>query len=300
MQRRNACSAGAGVFIHSLLAMVLLGASLEAQAAQDPPNDSIVLWQGEKEQWVRLEPRDEAGAPPNEHPAQLPAPSLASFLAAVTVDDDGDVGPVFAQDEIAVLSEWLARGLAQARPEQDVTFRTAGRRALSGKLLKSTKVNSGRVFVQGGMVNLILGEVHGAYKKRNVYGQWDEDFSDLRPSSRAESESHEWKIVAPTGVEFQHAGSGVARDDWLVVARDKMGTLSSAGSASQPASPGEAPAPAGAANTAAAPAPAVPAPQLSPEADMERRLRALKDLHDKGLITDDAYRAKVEEILSVL
>jgi len=33
---------------------------------------------------------------------------------------------------------------------------------------------------------------------------------------------------------------------------------------------------------------------------MERRLRTLKDLHDQGLITDEAYRAKIEEILSAL
>jgi hypothetical protein len=45
--------------------------------------------------------------------------------------------------------------------------------------------------------------------------------------------------------------------------------------------------------------PATPAAS-SPEADMERRLRTLKDLHEKGLITEEAYRAKVEEILSVL
>ena len=44
----------------------------------------------------------------------------------------------------------------------------------------------------------------------------------------------------------------------------------------------------------------MPAAGLSPEADMERRLRALKDLHDQGLITDEAYKAKVEEILSIL
>jgi hypothetical protein len=46
--------------------------------------------------------------------------------------------------------------------------------------------------------------------------------------------------------------------------------------------------------------PVVPATGLSPEADMERRLRALKDLHDQGLISDEAYKAKVEEILSIL
>ena len=298
MQGRYARSSGRAL-LHILFATMLLGASLTTPAARERHEDGVVLWEGEKEQWVRLEPRDNASAPPNEHPVQVPAASLAPFLSSITVDDDGEVGPVFATDEIQLLSDRLALGLAQARPEQDVTFRTAGTRALSGKLLKGTKVNSGRVFVQGGKVNLILGEVHGSYKKRNVYGQWDEDFSELRPAARGTSEEHEWKLIAPAGVDFQRTGGGAERDDWLVVARDKMGTLSSAGSASLPASPGE-PAPAEAMNTPAASAPAVPAPQLTPEADMERRLRALKDLHDKGLITDDAYRAKVEEILSVL
>ena len=54
------------------------------------------------------------------------------------------------------------------------------RRSAAGKVLKGTRVNTGRVFQADGKLNLILGEVHGQNKKRNVYGQWDEDFFEAR------------------------------------------------------------------------------------------------------------------------
>lgn len=284
--------ARAGAVLRGLLTMTMLGASFTAHGAKERHGEDVVLWEGEKEQWVRLELEDEAGTP-NEHPAQISPAALVSFLSSLSVDEDGDVTPIFAPDEAQTISDWIARGLAQARPDQDVTFRTTGTRPLSGRLLKSAKVNSGRVFVQGGKLNLILGEVHGSYKKRSVYGRWEEDFSELRPASRSVEEKHDWRVVLPAGVGLQDV-KGVQRGDWLVVTTERMAGVTA--SPTQPVAPGTS-APAAPAPVSAAPSQAT---EPAAEADLERRLRALKDLHDKGLITDDIYRAKVEEILSVL
>ena len=38
----------------------------------------------------------------------------------------------------------------------------------------------------------------------------------------------------------------------------------------------------------------------TPNADLEQRLRKLKELKDKGLISEEAYRAKMQELLSEL
>jgi hypothetical protein len=297
-RRRNAMRharqpARAGAVLRGLLAIALLCASFAALGAKERHDEGVVLWQGEKEQWVRLERQDGSGTP-NEHPSQIAPSDLVSFLSSLSVDEDGDVTPVFASDEAQTVSDWIARGLAQAHPDQDITFRTTGTRPLSGRLLKSAKVNSGRVFVQGGKLNLILGEVHGSYKKRSVYGQWEEDFSDLRSASRSAEEKHDWRVVVPAGVDLQTT-NGTERGDWLVVATERLATVTA--SPTQPAPPGAG------APTAPPPVSAAPSQATVPpaaEADLERRLRAVKDLHDKGLITDDIYRAKVEEILSVL
>jgi hypothetical protein len=289
-----------------LWASMLAGCGI-AGARDRGPDESVVVWEDGNEQWVRLEPRDDAGSPANEHPAQVAAAQISGALASLQVVEDEDPAePVFTAQEMRELGDAIARALAQASPEQDVTFRSRGSVALTGKKLKSVHYNSGRVFEQEGKLNLILGDVQRRAKTKSVYGKWDQDFSEPRSASRSASASHDWKLVVPAGVE-QHAG----RDDWLVFDNAQLAALSAPAPAVAPtaAAAPAAPAPAPTSATApAAPAPAAPAVQnapaapaaASPEADMERRLRTLKDLHDKGLITEEAYRAKVEEILSVL
>jgi len=274
--------------------------------AKDKGPDSVVIWEGSKEQWVRLESRDDDGSPLNAHPVELAPSEVSGALASLSViEDDEAPEPIFTSQEAAQLGEAIARALAQARPDQDATFRSAGSRPLtSGKVLKGVRVNSGRIFQQAGKLNLILGDVRAKSKTRTVYGQWEEDFSEPRPAVRSASPEHEWRVVAPDGVE-QHD----ARDDWLAFDGRQLAALSvpatapagtaSASAAPPPAAPA-APTPAAPAVQPSPTAPPAPAAASSPEADMERRLRTLKDLREKGLITEEAYRAKVEEILSVL
>ena len=48
-------------------------------------------------------------------------------------------------------------------------------------------------------------------------------------------------------------------------------------------------------------APAAASTSAGPSnADVEQRLRKLKELKDKGLITEEAYRTRMQEILSEL
>ena len=279
-----------------------------ARARDSGPTDGVVVWEASKDQWVHLEPRDVAGSPPNDHPAEVPAAEISGALASLQVVVDDSAEPIFTPTEATQLGDAMARALAQARPDQDVTFRSVGSRPLtSGKVLKGVSVNTGRIFRQDGKLNLIFGDVRAKSKTKAVYGQWEEDFSEPRPAARGASAEHEWKVVAPAGVEQRNG-----RDDWLAFDDSQLASLPAPATA-PPAAATAAPAPAAAppvqAPTSAAAPPAVvpsaPAAQAAPaavdaEADMERRLRTLKDLRDKGLITEEAYRAKIEEILSVL
>jgi hypothetical protein len=304
MTRAEAGTKAAGV-LAALAAVLVLGAAAtpEPVRAAEATRDGVVVWEGKKDQWVRLEPQDDPRAPPNAHPATLDDATIAAALASVWIGEGESAEPVFTPDEAQIFATQISRALARATPTQDVTFRTTGsRKTAAGRLLKGVRVNTARAFVAGDAFNLILGEVHGQYRKKNVYGQWDEDFSEVRPASRTESAPHEWAVAPSPHVRFAQGPDGRERDDWLMFDRERLAALvrppdaPAAAATPPPASAGgAAPAPAGAAPQAPAP---VPAP--SPEADMERRLRTLKDLHEKGLITEEAYRAKIEEILSVL
>jgi hypothetical protein len=288
---------------------------------------SVVLWEGE-DQWVRIEPQDRS-AIPNDHPAQLSTDEVSKALGALQIRvTDKDSGTsmqraVFTLPELATLAPQVVAGLGKATPTQDVVFSTIGSHALSaGGLVKDPGVNAGRVFYQGGKLNVIFGEVQSNYRKKNLYGQRSEDFTPRRQGSRDKASKQKWPLVMAPGIEL-HAGSGGAvRNDWVEIdpasaaaaavampepsatAPRQAAAVSEATSAS--ATPGAAAGPSAAstspaAASAGAPASAAAAPQAaSRSAELEKRLQTLKDLKDKGLISEEAYNAKVKELLSEL
>src|SRR5688500_10202328 len=73
--------------------------------AADLPRDVIVLWSA-NDQWVKIEPQDDAAASPNDHPAQLASEAISTALAALRiriVDNDTATEvqrPVFTAEEL--------------------------------------------------------------------------------------------------------------------------------------------------------------------------------------------------------
>lgn len=249
--------------------------------AADTPRDVIVLWSA-NDQWVKVEPQDDAAAAPNDHPAQLASEAISNALAALRiriVDEDTAAEaqrPVFTAEELRILAPRIASALARAGPRQDVTFSTIGSHPrAAGGLVKDPGVNAGRVFYDAGKINMIFGELQSGYRKRSVYGQRTEDFTARRQGSRSQAAEHEWGLAARPGVEL-HSTAGGVRNDWVEI--DAAAVASGAAAVSQ--------APAAAATKSGV--------------DLEQRLKTLKELRDKNLISEEAYRAKMQELLSEL
>jgi hypothetical protein len=252
--------------------------------AADAPRDVVVLWSA-NDQWVKLEPQDDAAAPPNDHPAQIANDAISNALAALRiriVDEDTTTEAqrsVFTAEELRNLAPRIASGLAKAGPRQDVTFSTIGSHPRSaGGLVKDPGVNAGRVFYDDGKINVIFGELQSGYRKRLVYGQRTEDFTPRQEGSRTKPAENEWGLAARPGIEL-HSNAGSVRNDWVEI--DAAAVTSGAAAVSQ------------------APAAAVP-PAAKASADIEQRLKTLKELRDKNLISEEAYRAKMQELLSEL
>ena len=287
-----------------------------AWSATDTASDTIVLWTGD-DQWVRIERQDDSAAAPNDHPAQLGTDEVSRALGALrvrVVDSDG--GPesqrgVFARDELAQLAPQVAAGLAKASPKQDVTFSTIGAQAVSsGGLVKDPGVNAGRVFYKGGKLNVIFGELQSNYRKKNVYGQRTEDFTPRRQGSRDKASKQKLTLAVASGVELHSASGGSVRNDWVVIDPAVAGAQTVATSEPAAAAPREtaapasaqpaSPAPAASAAAGAGAATAAGSAAGKTSADLEKRLQTLKDLRDKGLISEEAYNSKVKELLSEL
>jgi hypothetical protein len=266
--------------------------------AASAPRDVVVLWSA-NDQWVKIEPQDEAAAAPNDHPAQLANEVVSNALAALRiriVDEDTATESqrsVFTAEELRNLAPRIASGLAKAGPRQDVTFSTIGSHPrAAGGMVKDPGVNAGRVFYVDGKINVIFGELQSGYRKRSVYGQRTEDFTPRREGSRTKAAEHEWALAARPGVEL-HSNAGGMRNDWVEI--DGAAVASGAAAVSQ------APAAATPAATAATQAGSGEGPAATKsKVDIEQRLKTLKELRDKNLISEEAYRAKMQELLSEL
>jgi hypothetical protein len=264
--------------------------------AADTPRDVIVLWSA-NDQWVKIEPQDDAAAPPNEHPAQLASEAINNALAALRiriVDEDTAAAAqlsVFTAEELRNLVPRIASGLAKAGPRQDVTFSTIGSHPrAAGGLVKDPGVNAGRVFYDDGKINVIFGELQSGYRKRMVYGQRTEDFTPRRQGSRTKAAENEWALAARPGVEL-HSNAGGVRNDWVEI--DSAAVASGATAVSQ--------APPAATSPAATAAGSGEGPATTKSGvDLEQRLKTLKELRDKNLISEEAYRAKMQALLSEL
>ena len=248
--------------------------------AADAPRDVVVLWSA-NDQWVKIEPQDDATAPSNDHPAQLASEAISNALAALrirVVDKDTAAEAqrsVFTAEELRNLAPRIASGLAKAGPRQDVTFSTIGSHPRSaGGLVKDPGVNAGRVFYDDGKINVIFGELQSGYQKRNVYGQRTEDFTPRQEGSRTKAAENEWALAARPGVQLHSNADGV-RNDWVEI--DATAVASGAAAVSQ-----------------------APAAATKSGVDIEQRLKTLKELRDKNLISEEAYRAKMQELLSEL
>ena len=276
------------------VALTLVCASV-AWSATEAPRGAVVLWSGD-DQWVKIERQDDPAAVPNDHPAQLGMEAITNALGALQVRlVDPDTGteshrPVFTPDELGNLTPHVASGLAKAGPRQDVTFSTIDSRPLAaGGLIRKPGVNAGRVFYEDGRLNVIFGELQSNYRKKNVYGQRSEDFTPRRQGSRSKATQQKLILAARPGLEFHSTNDGDTRNDWVVidtaVARSEVQA---------------APAPVPDASTAPAAAAESASKTGASDADLEQRLRKLQELKNKGLISEEAYRAKMQELLSEL
>jgi hypothetical protein len=279
-----------------VLASSALALVAAVTCAADAPREVVVLWSA-NDQWVKIEPQDDAAAPPNDHPAQLASDAVSTALAALRiriVDEDTATEAqrsVFTAEELRNLAPRIASGLAKAGPRQDVTFSTIGSHPRSaGGLVKDPGVNAGRVFYDDGKLNVIFGELQSGYRKRYVYGQRTEDFTPREEGSRTKAAEHDWALAARPGVEL-HANADGVREDWVEI--DSAAVASGAAAVSQ--------APAAATLPAATTAGSGAGPAATKSGvDIEQRLKTLKELRDKNLISEEAYRAKVQELLSEL
>jgi hypothetical protein len=254
--------------------------------------DEIQLWR-EGNDYVRLETVSAA----NQHPVAFSAEQLTVLLGNFYKREaKKEPAPYFSQDEIGRITPELVRLFAKAKPGEDIDFGTSFRPG--NFILAPRELNAGRLFVENGQLNLLIGMCAGAQDIGYV-----QTFGKLRKLDHGSRS----KPVDKPGCELL-AGNDAEqvnnRTDWLRLNINAALTTKTvpmflpatkALTFGATASPVQATTPAPATQPPAVTA--IPAP---PASEAEEKLTTLKRLHDKGLITDTEYEQKRAAVMKGL
>ena len=303
--------------------------------ATDILEDQDVIWEASRNVFIKYAEQDVTSFGANDHPVDLRVDELSKALGSLRIskkdnaDSDQEQKAVFTDEQIETLSPNLARGLANAKRNQDVIFsleRTV--RRLLGTRKKRLYV-AGRAFYKDDRLNIIIGDYdragddafEAAYDPTHVgIVTYNFDHGRRTKSSRVFNKA---SIKAP-GVEYRQL-NGERRNDWLVidlqsasesvdasvkmrkaeeVAKKREELKEILGSEEAGAKVPAQVLPVTSAPASVAPAAATPttvAPAAAPATQsFEERLTTLKKLRDKGLITDEEYAMKRSQILDEL
>ena len=276
-------------------------------------DDEGVIWETGRNVYVKYAEQDSSNFGENDHPVVLKMEEISRALGSLRFlendrsDADQERQSIFTVEQIDVLSQNLAKGLANAKSNQDINFALDRR---SRKLL-SLKANrlfvAGRAFYKDEKLNIIIGEYdrgadegfEAVYDPTHV-GIVRYNFDHGRRTKR--SKGLEKPIITVQGIENKQI-EGTDRNNWLVIdlksvsealdmkaklqkseeqARRREEILDILGS--EEASPSH-------------PAAATPARASH---SIEERLTVLGRLKDKGLISDEEYAMKRKQILNEL
>ncbi len=267
-------------------------------ANQTPPGK--IVWQVD-EQFVSLVPQDGPPiTPENDHPAVVPIDTLAEMIFVITVNEKksrftfggkkADIGaPLFSEHEVNVLSRVFADALRSASPQQDILFRIHGGKPQLGGITKRLAINTGRAFWRDNRLHIIFGEVQTGDKTKWIFGQKKDDTYVRKFGSRtAESDRVKVVFASVPGITQYKDPDDKVRLDWITIDPDivtgKTPEL-------------QQPAPAVAVQQSPANTNTVVPTTPSQRQDLKQRLAELKELREEGLITEELYQQKVQELV---
>lgn len=234
------------------------------------------IWQS-SDQFVALEQQDSSAtgtATPNDHPVSMTPETISAMLSSLEIraNDSDKPQQLFTAAAVQTIAPQILQGLSQASPTEDVTFAVIGLHNTAYGFVKSHKVTTGRAFYQAGRLNIIIG-----LARKDTNDREDRRLSPFTPGSRYKTPEGDWQLLPQPGQK----GFSLQRRDWAAFSTEWQPSATV-----QSISPQQS-IPAGL---------SAPSKQPSP-AD---RLIVLKELKEKGLISEEEYRSKRQEILNLL
>lgn len=282
-----------------------------------------VLWKSGKNLYIKLTEQDETASgeqpPPNDHPVDLDAGKISNALNLMQIYNENyirtnEIKRVFSISQARLLGEQIAKGLRQAKPDQDIVFALA--KSERGFLsIETTEFLAGRAFYVNGKLNVIIGDYAkpaDRFKERmyQSHGAGDEIQYYFTHGKRSKSVGFDENVIAKDGIRH-HQG----RNDWFMIDVDLASRTYLAEQRERESEENK---------TVESEAMQREAARLARErremrlelarmrkeleeakqgggsASVEERLKKLKELKDKDLISEEEYSRKRREILDDL
>ena len=263
-----------------LVLVLLLLTPLQSFAEEDQSGNDF----------IRVVARDGSAQVKNQHPIRISAQKIEQALQTIQIVPASKFGrkkaealPLFSEEAAEHLAGELAAAFRRVKANQDILFQITDLAPFIGDLLEREVVSNGRAFWRNGRLNILFAALHHKIKKRWLYGQEVGIISPPPMPSRQRIASAKYRINPQPGIELAKTRSGKVRPDWIQINLRAINEVAAPTTKQGvQTKPGVQPA---------------PSPQ---SVTIERRLKKLKSLRDKGLISEQQYRTKVEQILEDL
>ena len=274
----------------ALLALLLL--SPQTVVARN----GSVIWKADNNTYIKYAALDTA---PNDHPVVLDKQQLSTALASLRFMAEEGQQPeaVFSARQAALLGQHLATGLQQASRNQDIIFALQKTKRRRLGLGTDTYFVAGRAFYQNNALNIIIGDYN---RPRNTSYEAAYDPTKVgivRYRFNHGSRNKGGRNTLPTVAKTGGVQSG-PRSNWLVIDVEAVvqaqAEQETARKQQQLATRREE------IKTILAEEKLIPEPQTAPapaEDTLEQRFTTLKNLRDKGLISDKEYAKKRQQLL---
>jgi hypothetical protein len=277
------------------------------------------LYKSGLNQYIRLDEQD-SNAVPNQHPVTLDPKAVGDALSIIQVWEKNWFKPneaekVFSTQQAQLLGQYIALGLAKAKPDQDIVF-ALGRTDKGFLGIRDLTYTSGRAFYVNGRLNVIIGEYRRSPDKFQERASSSAGIEEIKYffTHGKRTKPSDFKLAVVTGEGIDTYGSeGAKRRDWFVIdVRQAAATL-----AARMARENQG----GGADSEAMRQEAARLAQERRElrlemarmrrdmeqqgatggtATVEERLKTLEELRRKELVSEEEYARKREEILKEL
>lgn len=246
------------------------------------------IWQEDKNTYIKISPSQDVN---NSHPFSLSNESVSKILTSIHVKKSSkSTEPLFSEEQITLLSNYLPIALSKAASNEDVIFALSQKKSSLGGLKTSTYYVSGSAFVSEGKLNILIGE-HNKVANRAYEMAYDPTNQGIVEYDFNFGNRIKPKFGFDTPVSFTANGLALAnsnRNDWIVSELDVQPMQSVAKNTMM-------------VSTNVQPTVIKASMQENEKSDdLVARFKQLEALKNANLITEEEYKMKRKQLLDEL